>query len=253
MRAPPSPSPPTGTLLARLLHAGGRELLQDHGREVLLGPVVGPRLGGAVDELVVLVDRQHAVRRQAVHRERSRHPDLPVVLVGLVVEVLVIGPGRDGSVDLMLPSDARLPPQSMRLDRLRRPVIVVTGRGQSVPPVELKRFRKRIGKAVAQFLVRAFLAVDARHFLDPADPPFAAMLHDRGVLHVHSLVRPVANRSILPRPGAANVAPSSPSVKAPPARRAPETPPPGRPRSPPPSDRRRSTRRTPSGRRTPGC
>ncbi len=48
-----------------------------------------------------------------------------------------------------------------------------------------------------QFLVRAFLAVDARHFLNPADPPFAATLHDRGVLHVHSLIRPVANRSIL--------------------------------------------------------
>ena len=105
----------------RLLHAGGRELLQDHAREVLLRAVVGPRLRGTVQELVVLVDRQHAMRRQALHRERSRHPDLPAVIVGLGVEVLVVRPGRDGGIDLLLPGDAGLPPEPMRFDRLRRP------------------------------------------------------------------------------------------------------------------------------------
>ena len=108
-------------LLVRLLDPGRSELFQDHACEVLLRAVVSLRLGDAVQEFVVLVDDQYAVRGQALDRERTRHPHLPVVLVGLVVEVLVVRLCRDGVVDLLLSGDARLPPQSMRLRDLRGP------------------------------------------------------------------------------------------------------------------------------------
>ena len=87
-------------------------LLQDDAREVLLRPVVGPRLRHACRGARRSRRRQHAVRREALHREGSGDPDLPLVLVGLVVEVLVVGLGGDGGVDLLLPGDAGLPPQS---------------------------------------------------------------------------------------------------------------------------------------------
>ena len=44
--------------------------------------------------------------------------------------------------------------------------IVITGCGQSIPSIELERLSKSIGKALPQFLVGAFLAVDARLFVD---------------------------------------------------------------------------------------
>jgi hypothetical protein len=50
------------------------------------------------------------VRREALDRKRPSYPDLPVVLIGLVVEVLELGLGGDGSVDLFLTCGARLPP-----------------------------------------------------------------------------------------------------------------------------------------------
>ena len=44
-------------------------------------------------------------------------------------------------------------------------------------------------KALAQFLVSAFLAIDARNLLDPADPPSVGMLYNRRVFHILSSYR----------------------------------------------------------------
>ncbi len=96
--------------LVGLLDAGGLEVLQDHAGEILLFAVAELGFRHAVDELVVLVNAQHAVGRNALHREGTGDADLPVVLVGLVVEVFVVRLGGDGGVDRLLAGDARLPP-----------------------------------------------------------------------------------------------------------------------------------------------
>ena len=46
-----------------LLDAGRVQVLQNHGREVLLPVVAGLGLGEMVDEFVILVDIKRAVRR----------------------------------------------------------------------------------------------------------------------------------------------------------------------------------------------
>ena len=97
-------------LLVRLLNAGGLEMVEDHPGEVLLFAVPELSFGDVLDELVVLVDAQQTVRRQALYGERTGDADLLAVLVGLVVEVFVFGLGGDGSVDFLLPGDALFPP-----------------------------------------------------------------------------------------------------------------------------------------------
>ena len=109
-------------LLVRLLHAGGLEVFQDHLREGLLGAVLGARLLQRVDQLVVLVHAEHAVRAKALDRERAGDADLLLVRVGLVVEVFELGLGGDGGVDLLLPGDARLPPVGVQFLRRVRPL-----------------------------------------------------------------------------------------------------------------------------------
>ena len=99
----------------RLLHAGAFQVLQHHGREVggLAAAVLLPPAFGRLQlviEAVVHVDRRHAVGREALHREGSGHAHAAVVLIGLVIEVFVIGLGGDGGVDLPLPRDAQPPP-----------------------------------------------------------------------------------------------------------------------------------------------
>ena len=111
-------------LLVRLLHAGGLEVLQDHLGEGLLGLVLGAVLLEAVDQLVVLVHAEHAVRAEALDGEGTGDADLLLVLVGLVVEVLELGLGGDGGVDLLLPGDAGLPPVGVQLLRSLRPRLV---------------------------------------------------------------------------------------------------------------------------------
>ena len=101
----------------RLLHAGGVQVLQDHGREVLLSVVAGLPLGEMVDQFVILVHTERAVRREALHRERAGDADDSPILVRLVAQVLEVRLGGDGSVDLLLPCDARLPPAAVQLGR----------------------------------------------------------------------------------------------------------------------------------------
>jgi hypothetical protein len=58
---------------------------------------------------------------EALDREGTGDADLPLVLVGLVVEVLELSLRGDGGVDLFLPGDARLPPLRVQFRRGFRP------------------------------------------------------------------------------------------------------------------------------------
>ena len=63
--------------------------------------------------------------RTTFRRLRARaHADLLLVVVGPVVEVLVVCLRGDGSIDLPLPGDARLPPLAMQIRRIGAPLIV---------------------------------------------------------------------------------------------------------------------------------
>jgi hypothetical protein len=101
-------------VLVRLLHSGAAQVLQYHLGERPLHCVLRA-LGELLDQLVVLVDVEHAVRRETLDGERSRHPDLLAVDVRLVVEILDLRLRGDGGVDLLLPGNARRPPVGMKL------------------------------------------------------------------------------------------------------------------------------------------
>ena len=78
----------------------------------------GERLPSAASMLVdqlLLARRQHAMRRQALDRERPGDADAGIVDVGLVVEIFDIGARGDAGVDLLLAGDARFPPFGVRL------------------------------------------------------------------------------------------------------------------------------------------
>ena len=108
----------------RLLDAGGFEIVEDHRGEVLILAVPATGFGDAVDELVVLVDGERAVRRQALHGEGAGDADFLVVFVGLVVEVFVVGFGGDGGIDLLLSDDALFPPIHVNSSDLLGPSLV---------------------------------------------------------------------------------------------------------------------------------
>ena len=126
-------------LLVRLLHAGGLEVLQDHLGEGLLGSVFGAVFLEAVDQFVVLIHAQHAVRAEALDGEGTGHADLLLVVVGLVVEVFKLGLGGDGRVDLLLPGDAGLPPVGVQLLRRVRPLGIGLARNLPLLPGLLER------------------------------------------------------------------------------------------------------------------
>ena len=65
-------------------------------------------LGGVehVDQLIIAIDGHHPVRRQALDGERTGDAHLGLVLIGLVIEEFIVGPGGDGGVDLGLAGDA---------------------------------------------------------------------------------------------------------------------------------------------------
>ena len=94
---------------------------KDDAREVLRLPVAEPRFRHVVDKLVVLVDAEDSVRRDALHCEGAGDADLPPVLIGLVVQVLEVGLRCDGGVDLLLAGDAGLPPLGAKIGSGRLP------------------------------------------------------------------------------------------------------------------------------------
>ena len=83
-----------------------------------------PALGCAqhVHQLVVLIDGEDAMGRQALDREGSRDADARGVRVRLVVEIFELGFGGDRGVDLLLPLDPRLPPSGMEVPVGFRPI-----------------------------------------------------------------------------------------------------------------------------------
>ena len=110
-------------LPVRLLHTRRPEVLQDHLGEIRRLAVAQLLVGEGGEELVVLVHRQHPVRRQAFDREGAGDADARGVGIGLVVEILVVCLGGDGGVDGLLTGDARLPPLGVRGCGVSRPVL----------------------------------------------------------------------------------------------------------------------------------
>jgi hypothetical protein len=86
-------------------------------RRRLLGRV----LIEGVDQLVVLIHAQHAVRAERFDGEWAGHTHRFLVLVGFVVEVLELGLGGDRGVDFLLPGDAGLPPVGVQFFACVRP------------------------------------------------------------------------------------------------------------------------------------
>ncbi len=100
--------------LMGLLHPGGLEIFEDHLLEALPGGIPGLAFGHLVDQFIIFIHAQDAVRREALDRERPGHAHFLVVFVGFVVQVFVLGFGSDGCVDLFLAGDAQLPPFFMQ-------------------------------------------------------------------------------------------------------------------------------------------
>jgi hypothetical protein len=96
-------------LLVRLLHTRCLEVFEHQLREIV-PPGAGLGEVDGVDEAVILVDRHHPVRRQALDRERACDADARIVGVGLVVEIFELGLGGDRGVDLLLSRNPRCPP-----------------------------------------------------------------------------------------------------------------------------------------------
>src|SRR5258708_7800558 len=81
------------------------------------------RIAESVNQFVVLVHAEHAMRRDAFHSKWPSHADFLFVGVGLVVKVFKLGFGGYGGINLFLPSDALPPPFSMQLLGWLRPRI----------------------------------------------------------------------------------------------------------------------------------
>ena len=75
-----------------------------------------------VNQFIVFIHPEHAVRREALDGERPGHADLLLVVVGLVVEVFKLGLGGDGGIDLLLAGNAGLPPVGVQFLRRVRPL-----------------------------------------------------------------------------------------------------------------------------------
>ena len=93
-----------------LLHASYLQIFEDHFGKGFHRSVFGTILLEPVDQLVVLVHAQHAVRAKALDGEGARDANLFVVRIGFIVEVFELGLVGDGGVDVLLPGDAGVPP-----------------------------------------------------------------------------------------------------------------------------------------------
>ena len=74
-----------------------------------------------IDQFVVPIDRQRAMRRKAFDCEWPGYADAAVVGIGLVIEKFVVGFGSDRGIDFLLPRDARLPEAGEGVPRGRGP------------------------------------------------------------------------------------------------------------------------------------
>jgi hypothetical protein len=111
-----------------LLHAGNFQVLQDHFGEGFLDAVLGASLIKLVDQFVILVHPQDAMRAQALDGERPGDAHLLPVLIGPVIEILELRLGGDRGVDLRLAGDTRIPPVTMHLLDGVRPRLISVAR-----------------------------------------------------------------------------------------------------------------------------
>lgn len=63
--------------------------------------------------------------------------------------------------------------------------ISIARRGDRVPAIEVQRLAERDLKGLLERLIRLFLAIYARHFLDPADPPAIGLFDHGGIMALH--------------------------------------------------------------------
>jgi hypothetical protein len=101
------------------------------------------------------------MRRKPLHRERPRHPDLALVFIRFVVEILEIGFSRNGSVDLFLPCDALLPPLGMQFPGFLRPFAIGLARNLPFLPLLFERLIQLLAQRFSQITsISALLAID---------------------------------------------------------------------------------------------
>ena len=62
---------------------------------------------------------------------------------------------------------------------------VLARRTERLGPVHVQRFTQGHSERLDEFAPRGLLTIDARHFLDPTDPPSGIFLDDRRVIRFH--------------------------------------------------------------------
>ena len=107
--------------LVGLLDPGGPQVLQNHLGEGLFMEVIGTAFVGGINQFIVFIDAEDAVRGEAFDGEGTGDTNLLFVLVRFVVEVFELGLGGDGGIDFPLPGDAGLPPGGVEFPRCLGP------------------------------------------------------------------------------------------------------------------------------------
>src|SRR5205809_2274326 len=97
--------------LVGLLHSSAFQVFQNHLWKTLLRAVFAVPLSHArIDQFLILIHAQHAMRTEALDGEWAGYSYLLFVVVRFVVEIFKLSLGCDGGINLLLPLDARLPP-----------------------------------------------------------------------------------------------------------------------------------------------
>ena len=97
--------------------------------EVVLAPETVGRLR---DDIPVLIHSQDTVGRDALDCERPCHAHLTEVFIGLVVQILVVGIGCNGGVNLFLAGNTSLPPPGVEA-LSPRPAMNLLGIARNLP------------------------------------------------------------------------------------------------------------------------
>src|SRR5262249_27243844 len=95
-----------------LLHSGSLQIVEDHllKRSRWRLSRIPPRWLERIDEIIILIDAERPVRREAFDRKWPSDTHAFAILVWLIVKVLNLGLGGDRCVDLPLTSHPRTPP-----------------------------------------------------------------------------------------------------------------------------------------------
>src|SRR5262249_30651306 len=121
-----------------ILNSGFQEIVAHDADEIVLGPTrfFATRRARArrerptllLDMLrpqrILLLSRQDAMRRQALHRETAGYTDFASILVRPIDEVFDHGVARDRGIDLFLPFEPRVPPLRVQLAGSGWPIVL---------------------------------------------------------------------------------------------------------------------------------